>query len=392
MAAAELKAKLGMDDSEFTRVIRKSVNTAKTAGGQMSGAFSGIGASLSGYLTTGAIIGIGRKIFDDASSLQDMSDALNISTDSLQQYSFAFSQAGGSQESFVKGLTAINGKIEEARDGNDKTIDTFQKLGVSIEEIKDPTFTGEKALLRFADALKQSGSSADQLAAFGDIVGSKIQNKMVPALKNGANSFLALGKSAKIMSSDVISALDDAKDAQEKFVKDAENMFVSGVAGFAKYTAYLMGGNTSESDTDKEKQMKLNRERAAEKSRLRGVANPFDKVAQGSDVPKNDGASIGMIGLRNHAQMATHGESGGGNYIVGTSMLDQGAYKSSSDAYKTSPLAWGAVHRGDRARKKAADEQQAKDEKKKAEEDAKKADAQKLIDAINAPTWTKGTK
>jgi len=212
MAVAELKAKLGMDDSEFSRVIRQSVATANKAGKDMSSAFSGIGASLAGAFGGAAIIGLARNALETASGIQDMSDALNISTDSLQQFSFAFSQSGGSQEAFVKGLTAINAKLEEARDGNDATIATFAKLGVSIDDLRNPAFDGEKALLKFADAFKQGGTNAEQMAAFGDMVGAKIQNKMLPALKDGSAAFLEMAKSAAIMSQQTIAALDATQD------------------------------------------------------------------------------------------------------------------------------------------------------------------------------------
>ena len=418
MAVAELKAKLGMDDSEFTRVIRKSVNTAKTAGSQMSGAFSGIGSSLAGFVTTGAIVNLGRKIFDDASSLQDMSDALNISTDSLQQFTFAFAQSGGSQEAFVKGLTAVNGKIEEARDGNDKTIATFEKLGVSIEEIKDPTFTGEKALLRFADALKASGSSADQLAAFGDIVGSKIQNKMVPALKNGSEAFLNLGKSAKIMSSDVISSLDDASDMQEKFIKDTTNSFVNTVAAQYRSIAQAIYGG-SDVDNSPENQRKLNIQRANEKENLRGVKSPFDTkpadaISETTDSRTrkafakfnnanfggngNNTASLAMQGLQvGRAMEGSLGQGFGvpsGNRLEGSSMLDVGVYKTSADAYKTNPAAYHSVHRGDKARNKEAAAEAAKQQAAKEKADSEKAakDAAPIVEAINNPAWTRGGK
>jgi hypothetical protein len=242
---------------------------------------------------------------------------------------------------------------------------------------------------------------------------------MVPALKNGSEAFLNLGKSAKIMSSDVISALDDAKDAQEKFIKDSENMFVTGVANFAKYTAFLAGGATSQSDLDPEVQKKKNRERAAEKSRLRGVANPFDAkpepvAAETTDSRTrkafakfnnanfggngNTTASLDMQGLQvGRAMEGSLGQGFGvpsGNRLEGSSMLDVGVYKTSADAYKTNPAAYHSVHRGDKARNKEAAAEAAKQQAAKEKADSEKAakDAAPIVEAINNPAWTRGGK
>lgn len=230
MAGPELKARLSMDDSSFQATMRRASNTASTAARGIAAAFS-----------VGAITSFAKKMLDSASAIKDGADALDITTDKFQQFSFAIEQGGGSAEAFTAALTKINGLTQDAIGGNEKAAASFATLGVSLSDLQ--TMTPDEIMLKFADALQQGGASAQELAAFADIVGGKLVNKLVPALKDGSAAFLEMANSAKIMSGETVSALEEMGDNIEAFKKTAMNGLANFLLDFGNTVGDVIVGN-----------------------------------------------------------------------------------------------------------------------------------------------------
>lgn len=216
MPRARLEGVLDINNAPFIKGMNDAVSKAKSSGNAITSAFSGIGSGLAAGLSVAAIAGAARNLGAFASEVHDLADTTNQTTDAFQQYSFAVSQSGGSQEVFVKSMVAISQAMEDAKNGTGKAGEAFVKLGINLDDISnsDP----QKILLMIADAMKKSGGSGEAFAAVADLIGVKVATKMVPSLKLGSEGFLELANSADIASKAAIDGAEAAQDRWDKFV------------------------------------------------------------------------------------------------------------------------------------------------------------------------------
>lgn len=223
-----LEAVLGLDNSGFVRGIRGSVAEANKAAKGMESAFSGIEKKLLGVFSVAAVAGAARSIGAFASEIHDLSDTTNLSTDQFQQFSFAVSQSGGSQEAFVKAMVSLIQSMEQAKNGVGSAADSFGKLKINLDDIDSSS--PAKIWLMMADAMKESGGSGEAFAALADLIGIKVATKMVPSLKLGSAGFKELAESAKIASKPAIDNIEAAQDSVDKWVRSLKALSVELVA------------------------------------------------------------------------------------------------------------------------------------------------------------------
>lgn len=235
-ASAKLTGILDVKNEQFIKGMNDAVAHTNKTSKAMFQSLSGVGAGLAAGLSAGAVVAGARSLIDFGSNIKDMSDSVSLSTDKFQQFSFAIEQSGGTQEAFVKGMSALIQKLEEAKGGNDAAIASFQKLGISLSDIgsKRP----DEILLMIADALKASDGSGAAFAATCDIIGSKVALKMVPALKDGSAGFSELANSADTASKSAIKAADDAGDAWDRFKKRQMVSFLTAFAALSEGLDY----------------------------------------------------------------------------------------------------------------------------------------------------------
>lgn len=150
---------------------------------ETEGAFSGLSGKLAAVFSVGAIIGAGRAIFDFVGGIQDTSDALDMSAESVQGLSGAFAQSGVNAEKFAAGMAKLNQTVQEARDGNDKMIGDFGRLGVKWEDIRDKS--PEDILYQIADGMHDATDPTEALAAAMAVLG-KAGKSMAAELRGGS--------------------------------------------------------------------------------------------------------------------------------------------------------------------------------------------------------------
>lgn len=239
-AKAELQAILDADNKPFIRAMDQAVRKQKSVGREMekswgnsTSKFGAMGAMMGRALPVAAAVAgagaIGRSIFRAGGEIQDMSDAISLTTDQFQKFSFAIEQAGGNEDTLVKAMGAIIAKMDEAKTEGGKTAEQFERVGVSAQDL-EANISKSEVLLRLADHLKKANGSAEATAAVMDIVGSKVALKLVPALKDGRAVFLEVGESARIMEAQTISSLDGIGDKLNQFKKSARANIANNVA------------------------------------------------------------------------------------------------------------------------------------------------------------------
>lgn len=150
-----------------------------------------------------------------ASSLGEASQQLGVTTASLQEYRYAASQAGLSQEDMDQALSQLTRRIGEAASGTKAQKEAFEKLGVSVKGANGEIIDAGAAIPVIADALSKVHSPAERAAILMDLFGRSGQ-KLEPLLSGGSKAVNELREAAHklglVLSEDQIQRADETAD------------------------------------------------------------------------------------------------------------------------------------------------------------------------------------
>jgi len=204
-AGPSITARLGLDTAAFSAGIPKAASSREGFAGKL-------GISLG----VGAVVAFGKSVMGMAGNLQDASDNLNINVESLQELEHAFAQGGVSSEQFEKGLTKLNQSIQSAREGNKAAIATFEKMGVSWDDLH--TKSPDEILMLMADAAKNSTDPVGTLTSLTELLG-KAGAKMAGGMRQGADELSRLGQEAAKLNEADVKAIADLGDSADTLWK-----------------------------------------------------------------------------------------------------------------------------------------------------------------------------
>lgn len=178
-------------------------------------------------LAQGAALGFAAKLgYDEikqaaqagleyASSLGETAQQLGVTTSALQEYRYAASQAGLSQEEMDLALTQLTRRIGEAASGTKAQAQAFNTLGVSVKDANGNILTAGDAIPKIADALEKVKSPAERAAILMDLFGKSGQ-KLEPLLSGGSKAVNELREAAHklglVLSEDQIQRADETAD------------------------------------------------------------------------------------------------------------------------------------------------------------------------------------
>lgn len=178
---------MAMGDGNF--VLTAEDRTA-AAFNSVKGRLAGVGSaltSMTGLLSMAAgAIGMGALIkssLDSADALAKTSDRLGIATEALAGLRYAGELAGVSAENMDKGLGKLSTKLAEAASGSASAQATFQKLGVSYQELSQ--MAPDQAFAKVADAMNGL-ENANQRAALSQEIFGKGMGNMVNLMASGS--------------------------------------------------------------------------------------------------------------------------------------------------------------------------------------------------------------
>ena len=111
-----------------------------------------VGKSIAGVLGPMALVGFAvskvtdylgelekktKEAFDFGSTLTDTADKLGLTAEQFQRLTFASQATGISVSDFAKTQALAAKRIEEAKNGNEESIDVLKRFGINIEDLKD---------------------------------------------------------------------------------------------------------------------------------------------------------------------------------------------------------------------------------------------------------------
>ncbi len=186
------------------------------AAGRVLGAFGVAGVAAAAALG-GAAIAFGQavKAMQLGDEISDAAAKVGISTDALQEYRYAISQAGGATQDADAAIAAFTRTLGAAESGlSSKAMKAFKALGFTAEDLKGFK-DADAALQAVAGKIADLGSEAER-AAVADKLGL---TPLLPLLREGTDSIDQLRAAAHslgyVMDAEVIAAMGEANDKFE---------------------------------------------------------------------------------------------------------------------------------------------------------------------------------
>ena len=150
-----------------------------------------------------------------ASSLGEVAQQLGVTTDALQEYRYAATQSGLSQDEMDQALAQLTRRAGEAANGTKAQAQAFDTLGISVRTANNEMIPTGDLIPMIADGLQKIESPAQRAAILMDLFGKSGQ-KLEPLLSGGSAAINNLRNAAYelgiVLSSQQIQNADDTAD------------------------------------------------------------------------------------------------------------------------------------------------------------------------------------
>ena len=224
MSTESLEFKSSLDSSAFARGLRTMEAGANKAGSKIASSFENMAkggvASLAAAFSIGAIVSFGKSVMDFAGDLQDTSETIGITTDSLQGLNSVFLAGGSDAETTKRGLITLTRSLQDiATTADGPARKALDALGISFADIAG--LTPDDAMYVIADAMMRATDKGAALDAAMTLLG-KSASKMAPALLGGAAAMKAAADAAPKIPPAQIKGVADFGDAIEAMGTEAK--------------------------------------------------------------------------------------------------------------------------------------------------------------------------
>lgn len=213
-----LLIELGLDSAKFRSGTRKAQREMSTFQRGMSGSANLVKGALAGMVAALSVDMFATAIkngLEYASSLGEVAQQLGVTTDTLQEYRYAATQVGLTQDEMDNSLAKLTRTIGQAANGGKAQAAAFDRLGVSIRDAGGNIKDAGTLIPEIADGLKTLGSDAQRAATLTELFGRAGQ-KLAPLLSGGSTEVNNLRDAAQrlgiVLSSEQIAKADETAD------------------------------------------------------------------------------------------------------------------------------------------------------------------------------------
>ena len=170
MNVFELFATLKLDTSDYDKGINNAQKETKTVKDALSSAgktFASIGAGIG--VAGGALFAFADKSAKSADTIDKMSQKLGLSAQAYQEWDYVLQISGADIQSMSTGLKTLTNKFDDAQNGGSGAIETFERLGLSMEDIQG--LSREDLFATVITAFQGMEDSAERAALANDLFG-----------------------------------------------------------------------------------------------------------------------------------------------------------------------------------------------------------------------------
>lgn len=202
---------------------RGAVAGAKKLGSQLkSGIGSAAGVAVKGIAAVGtasvaaggAMVKFAKDTAETGDHIDKMSQKLGISAEAYQKWDYVAQISGTNIDSLKMGFKTLGNTIDQANNGNDKAIAKFEKIGLTMDDLK-----GKSKEQIFEDTIKglQNVSDETERAALANQLLGRAGQELGPMLNSSNKDIDELMKKAEdygmIMSDDAVKASAEFTDS-----------------------------------------------------------------------------------------------------------------------------------------------------------------------------------
>jgi hypothetical protein len=221
----ELLIKLEADTTQLRRAFDQSEKQVEQSSRKMQASISKIDLSVAGLaksfgallpaLSIAAVASFASSALSAAGDLGELSEQIGISTDAIQAYRFAGTQAGVSNEVLEQSFIRLRQAIGEAAQGSKAQLDAFKALGIGVLDANGAVRSSEAIFDDLADAYVNAEDKAKFFANAQDLLGRNAQ-RLAPLLAGGRQGLRDFEEAARragvVLDKELIAAADKAAD------------------------------------------------------------------------------------------------------------------------------------------------------------------------------------
>jgi lambda family phage tail tape measure protein len=177
--ARSIRVTLELDTKPFIDGLKKAEqasnsfnSTVSAANNKSNQSFNLLNTNLSKFtklLGIGALVSFAKGAIDLADNLGDVADATGFSAEGVFALQRALMTSGGSAEDVISMLTKFSQTVDDVTQLNEKAVSSFQRIGISLDDIAGAT--PEELFLKVAKALALMPEGAQKTALALEIVG-----------------------------------------------------------------------------------------------------------------------------------------------------------------------------------------------------------------------------
>lgn len=155
--------------SNSMKDVDRNASSLKTSLGRLGGSFTAMTAGITVAVT--AFAALAGKAINSADTIQDLSDATDISAGRLLNLKQSIIEAGGRTEDFEKITTKLVSTLGDAVNGNEKVRKTFRDLGVALGDSNGQLRNTDDLLPEIIQALGNMDDKAQRAAVATELLG-----------------------------------------------------------------------------------------------------------------------------------------------------------------------------------------------------------------------------
>jgi hypothetical protein len=203
-------------------------------------------ALLPALSTAAAVAGLTALLkgaLDTADGMGKMAQRVGSTSETLSVLSFAATTADVEQQKLEKGMIRLARTQDDARRGNQQAIDSFRRLGISIEDLNKIDDTG-LLFVKAAEGASKFRDTGTKTAVLSRVMGRDAAglNVLLNDLANGGfeNARKRAEQLGLVISSDLANAAQRVNDAFTTIKNQVRGLAVQFLAGFAPIVADVM--------------------------------------------------------------------------------------------------------------------------------------------------------
>lgn len=181
-----IKEKVEQLKDEHPKLIGMLEKTGDAAKKLSSGGFKLLGNAAKGAAVGAAAVGTaavaaGKAIYGMAKDAAEAGDAIEktaqkvgLSNEAYQKWDYVMKISGTSMKDCTVGMKTLTGQIDKAKNGTNASIDTFKKLGISVDDLNK--MSREDAFAAVIKGLQGMKDSTERAAIANQLFGKSGQN------------------------------------------------------------------------------------------------------------------------------------------------------------------------------------------------------------------------